>query len=107
MRTREKNYKDYGISEEEKDRLMELARQEENAALVRVSTEESNQGLSDVLFISLTTGKGYGGIEKKTYIPAKEDDFYAYRRRALYIFKLLLKGREAEKGCLSGGGRDE
>lgn len=104
MRTREKNYKDYGISEEEKDRLMELARQEENAALVRVSTEESNQGLSDVLFISLTTGKGYGGIEKKTYIPAKEDDFYAYRRRALYIFKLLLKSREAEKGCLSGKG---
>jgi len=104
MRTRELKLLHYGISETEKNRLMELAKQEENAALVKVSAEESNQGLSDVLFISLTTGKGYGGIEKKTYIPAKEDDFYAYRRRALYIFKLLLKGREAEKDCLSGGG---
>ena len=76
---------------------MELAKQEENAALVKVSAEESNQGLSDVLFISLTTGKGYRQVDREAYIPAQEDDFYAYRRRALYIFKLLLKGREAER----------
>ena len=92
MRTRKMKLLNYGINEEEKSRLMELARLEKNAALIRVSAEESHQGLAEVLFISLTTGKGH----REIYIPAEEDDFYAYRRRALYIFKLLLKGRDAE-----------
>ena len=30
-----------------------------------------------------------------------EDDFYAYRRKALYIFKILLRGRKTEN--MSGG----
>ena len=97
MLTRELKLLHYGISTEEKNKLMELAKLEENAPLVRLSTEESNPGLSDVLFQSLTTGKGYCTLDKQNYICAKKDDFYAYRRRALYIFKLLLKGREAEK----------
>lgn len=97
MLTRQLNLLHYGISTEEKNKLMELAKLKENAPLVRVSVEESNQGLSDVLFQSLTTGKGYYRLDKEDYIYAKKDDFYAYRRRALYIFKLLLKGREAEK----------
>ena len=97
MLTRELNLFHYGISTEEKNKLMELAKLKENAPLLRVSVEESNQGLSDVLFQSLTTGKGYYRLDKENYIYAKKDDFYAYRRRALYIFKLLLKGREAEK----------
>ena len=96
MRTRDMKLLHYGINAAEKDRLMEFAKREENAALVKVSAEESNQGLSDVLFISLTTGKGYRQVDREACIPVQEDDFYAYRRRALYIFKLLLKGREAE-----------
>ena len=97
MRTRELKLLHYKISTEERDRLMESAKQKENAALVKIASEESNIGLSNVLYFSVTTGKGYGQIEKNCYIPAKKDDFYAYQRRALYIFKLLLKGREAEK----------
>ena len=96
MRTRKMKLLNYGINEEEKSRLLELARLEKNAALIRVSAEESHQGLAEGLFISLTTGKGYRQIHREIYIPAEEDDFYAYRRRALYIFKLLLKGRDAE-----------
>ena len=56
MRTRKMKLLNYGINEEEKSRLMELARLEKNAALIRVSAEESHQGLAEVLFISLTTG---------------------------------------------------
>lgn len=97
MRTRETKLIHYGIDKEEVVRLRTLALQEENAALVKVAAEESNPDLSDFLFISLTTGKGYRQVDRETYIPAQEDDFYAYRRRALYIFKLLLKGREAER----------
>lgn len=85
MRTRKMKLLNYGINEEEKSRLMELARLEKNAALIRVSAEESHQGLAEVLFISLTTGKGYRQIHREIYIPAEEDDFYAYRRRA-FIF---------------------
>lgn len=98
MSTRSLKLLDYGITKEEADRLIELAGDPDNAALVKLAVEESNPGLSDALFTSLTTGYGYRGMMKKgRYIPIKEDDFYAYRRRALYIFKLLLKGREAEK----------
>ena len=97
MLTRELNLFHYGISTEEKNKLMELAKLEENAPLVRLSAGESNPGLSDVLFQSLTTGATYYQLEKKTYIFATKNDFYGYRRRALYIFKLLLKGREVEK----------
>ena len=98
MSTRSLKLLDYVITKGEADRLIELAGDPDNAALVRLSAEESNPGLSDALFTSLTTGYGYRGMMKKgRYIPIKEDDFYAYRGRALYIFKLLLKGREAEK----------
>lgn len=98
MRTRSLKLLDYGITKEEADRLIELAGDPDNAALVKLAVEESNPSLSDALFTSLTTGCGYRGMMKKgRYIPIKEDDFYAYRRRALYIFKLLLKGREAER----------
>ena len=97
MRTRDMKLLHYGISETEKDRLMELAKQEENAFLVKISAEESNPGLADILFTSLTTGKSYRQCDRETYIPAQEKDFYAYRRRVLYIFKLLLRGREAER----------
>ena len=97
MSTRSLKLLDYGIAKGEAGRLIELAGDPDNAALVKLAVEESNPGLSDALFTSLTTGCGYRGMMKKgRYIPIKEDDFYAYRRRALYIFKLLLKGREAE-----------
>ena len=98
MSTRSLKLLDYGITKEEADRLIELAGDPDNAALVRLSAEESNPGVADALFTSLTTGEGYRKMMKQGgYIPIKEDDFYAYRRRALYIFKLLLKGREAER----------
>lgn len=98
MSTRSLKLLDYGIDTAERDRLMYLAKCQENTALMRLSAEESNPGVADALFTSLTTGDGYRKMMKQGgYIPIKEDDFYAYRRRALYIFKLLLKGREAEK----------
>lgn len=97
MRTRSLKLLDYGITKEEADRLIELAGDPDNAALVKLAVDESNPGLSDALFTSLTMGIGYRRMMRQgRYIPGKEDDFYAYRRRALYIFKLLLKGRETE-----------
>ena len=65
MSTRSLKLLDYGITKEEADRLIELAGDPDNAALVRLSAEESNPGLSDALFTSLTTGYGYRGMMKK------------------------------------------
>ena len=98
MRIRKMKFCDYGIDEEEKNVLMELAKREENAVFIRKAVMESNPGLSEMLFISLTTGIGYDAMGHSRYIPIKRDDFYAYRRRALYIFKLLLKRQDNRTG---------
>lgn len=98
MRIRKMKFCDYGIDEEEKNVLMELAKREENAVFIRNAVMESNPGLSEMLFISLTTGIGYDAMRHSRYIPIKRDDFYAYRRRALYIFKLLLKDQGNRMG---------
>lgn len=95
MRTRNMKLLNYGIDKEEEKRLRTMAKEEENAALVRVAAEESNQGIADVLFASLTSGKGFRSLPEELWMVG-ENDFYAYRRRALYIFKILLRGRETE-----------
>lgn len=75
MRIRNLKLLDYGITKKEADRLIDLAGDPDNAALVRLAVEESNPGLSDALFTSLTTGYGYRGMMKKgRYIPTKEDE---------------------------------
>ena len=64
MSTRSLKLLDYGITKEEADRLIELAGDPDNAALVKLAVEESNPGLSDALFTSLTTGYAYRGDRK-------------------------------------------
>lgn len=100
MRTRNIKLFNYGIGREEEKRLRALAKEEENAVLVRVAAEESNQGIADALFMFLVYGVGFRRLPEELMIIG-EDDFYAYRRKALYIFKILLRGRKTEN--MSGG----
>ena len=93
MRTRDKSLSDYGIVCSRTAELMELARLEENKGLICKEAELSNPGLSTFIIESLTQKRGYDRIYIKSYIPAKRDDFYAYRRKTLALFSLLLEGK--------------
>ncbi len=93
MRTRDKSLSDYGIDCSRAAELVELARLEENKGLICNAADLSNPGLSTFIIESLTQKRGYDRIYIKSHIPAKRDDFYAYRRKALALFSLLLEGK--------------
>lgn len=93
MRTRDKSLSDYGIDCSRAAELVELARLEENKGLICKAADLSNAGLSTFIIESLTQKKGYDRIYIKSHIPAKRDDFYAYRRKTLALFSLLLEGK--------------
>lgn len=113
MRTREMLYKDWGISEQRRRELMRAAREEANLELLRIALKMSNEALAPFLEVSLRSpAAGEGPTEvaskgfKKTWIGdwmnrsyplCKADDFYAYRRLALFIFDKLLRLEEVDE----------
>ena len=113
MRTREMLYKDWGISEQRRRELMRAAREEANLELLRIAMKVSNEALARFLEVSLrSSAAGEGSAEiaskgfKKTWIGewknrsyplCKADDFYAYRRLALFIFDKLLRLEVADE----------
>lgn len=97
MRTRLMNYTHYGISRERAEELLELAKKDENEELVRIATEQAKPELATMLFESLKKGTSYDRLYFKYYLPITADDFYAYRRRAVFIFEMLLKLQQLYK----------
>lgn len=98
MRTRYKSYSDYGISMDLQKKLIVKCRNLEQQDRLHLfqSAISAAPGLEIPIYESLTTGSGYRtmlNIGKQ--IPAKEDDFYAYRRKTLATFydRLRLFGR--------------
>lgn len=91
MRTRDMTYSDYGISIDRAKELLSLCK---NGSIPRSLMEEaikqSGFGLPDRMVECLTSGKGYYVLDKKEYIPCKNDDFYAYRRKSIAILDRLL-----------------
>lgn len=113
MRTREMLYKDWGISEQRRRGLMRAAREKTNLELLRIALKMSNEALAPFLEVSLRSpaagegpaemaSKGFkktwiGEWKNRSYPLCKADDFYAYRRLALFIFDKLLKLEAADE----------
>lgn len=100
MRTREAGYKDYKIKHSELHILMERCKEEKNIMFLKEAVHESNDMIEEELFLSLHDGISYEDLEikynlKDTPFVAK-NDFYAYRRKALFIFKEKLKENNIE-----------
>lgn len=104
MRTREMKLSDYGLDKAQVNILLKKAKKKENRTLVENAATASNSFLSQYIVKSLVADTfkdgrskvGYRTLFKSYFLPCTEDDFYAYRRKALYIFKILLRGRETE-----------
>lgn len=99
MRMRGMSLTDHGVFPDDEKRLKEYCQGnmgiEERLILFQCAISAA-PGLEISVYDSLTTGDGYRTLERRgRKIPAKEDDFYAYRRKALAEFYdwLRLTGR--------------
>lgn len=92
MKTRHMGYAHYGISTERSEELQKLAKLKENRELVQIAAEQSRPEIADGLIESLTKGISCRRVYQYTdWVPCTEDDFYGYKRRAIFIFDMLLK----------------
>lgn len=92
MRTRNAGYKNYGMSKEEANSLMEFCQSPqfcEHELLIKCA-EESYQDIAPDLYYSLARGISYDDITKIRYIPLSRSDFYGYRRKCLDVFRRYL-----------------
>lgn len=99
MRTRDMSLSEHGVFPDDEKALKEYCKSnmsiEERLILFQCAISAA-PGLEISVYDSLTTGDGYRTLERRgRKIPAKEDDFYAYRRKALAEFYdwLRLTGR--------------
>lgn len=94
MRTREAKLSDYGVFPEDEKKLLRRCREstrEERQTLLGFCIKSAPEGLEVPVYESLVTGRSYDEIHKRDYIPAKKDDFYGYRRKAMGLFYDFLR----------------
>ena len=91
MKTRHMGYMHYGISTERSEELQELAKLKKNRELVQIAAEQSRPEMAKYIVESLVEGIGYDRLYRKYWLPYTADDFYGYKRRAIFIFDMLLK----------------
>ena len=91
MKTRHMGYMHYGISTERSEELQELTKLKKNRELVQIAAEQSRPELAKYIVESLVEGIGYERLYRKYWLPYTADDFYGYKRRAVFIFDMLLK----------------
>ena len=91
MRTRDRGYEDYGIRDGEERRLMDEARQLGHRKELRDAAYQANPGIAEDIIYSIINGLSFDRLSQIRDIPAKKDDFYAYRRKTLAIFRDKLE----------------
>ena len=92
MRTRDKNYSDYGITDDEAKRIKEYcqtASVEDKLTLFQCAIS-SAPGLEVEIYESLVGNIGYDKLSKRKNIPIKRDDFYGYQRKVLDEYRRLM-----------------
>lgn len=103
MRTREMSLVDHGVFPGDEEKIKAYCRKEmgveERRELFRCCISAA-PGIEMLVFESITNkGSGYRTLIKRGFqIPAKEDDFYSYQRKALYDFYDWLRMTRRWKG---------
>lgn len=102
MRTREKRYADYGLTDDRVKELLAFCRNPDNAEMVRKAAVAANPPLADAIVNSLIQRYGYDAQTCWVEIPAIKADFYAYRRLTVAVLDIWL--REGDDGKWEDGG---
>lgn len=92
MRTRLMGFADYGFLPGEGERLREFCRMPDFAEcfLLIESAKKANADICNDLYYSLVEGVSYDKLEFVKKVLIARNDFYAYQRKTLAIFKAAL-----------------
>lgn len=97
MRTRYKSLADYGVPPDQIDELKARCKNltaEERMELFKIAISAS-AGMEVTIYASIVDGIGYRTLMRRGFeIPAKEDDWYAYRRKTMALMYQRLKKAE-------------
>ena len=96
MRTREKSYEDYGISEKEVMYILDFCRNatQDQKFLIKNALSELQPYIAPYVYFSLVDNLSYERMCQKDYIYMGKVDFYAYRRKGMAAIKrwMILYG---------------
>lgn len=92
MRTREKAYSDYGITEKEVRYIKDFCRNanDEEREIIRNAISEMQPYIAHYVYFSLVKNMSYEDICAKNYIFIGKGDFYGYRRKGMACIKRWL-----------------
>ena len=96
MRTREKSYSDYGITEDEVRYIKSFCQNadDEQKNIIRNALAELQPYIAPYVFYSLVDNLSYEDICAKNYIYIGKGDFYGHRRQGMAAIKrwMILYG---------------
>lgn len=89
MRKREMSYKDYGITHDEKNYILDFCKNanEEEKEFIKIALSKLNPYISPIIFKCLTEKLSYEDLDKQEYIYVSKVDFYAEKRYGVYCIK--------------------
>ena len=89
MRTREKSYSDYGITEKEVRYIKDFCRNanDEEIEIIRNAISELQPYIAPCVYDSLVKNMSYEDICSKNYIFMGKGDFYGHRRKGMESIK--------------------
>ena len=89
MRTRQKTYSDYGISEEEVKYIKKFCQNanDEEKRIIKTALSELNPYIAPYIFYSLVDNLSYEDICAKNYLYIGKGDFYGHRRQGMAAIK--------------------
>lgn len=93
MRIRQVGYEDYGFSDEEAKKLLAYChdpRKFGEHELLLKSAISAQKEIANLLYFSITNNCSWERLDNIQYIPISKVDFYAYRRKALALFRNAL-----------------
>ena len=92
MRTRQKTYSDYGISEEEVKYIKKFCQNanDEEKRIIKTALSESNPYIAPYVFYSLVDNLSYEDICAKNYLYIGKGDFYGHRRQGMAAIKRCM-----------------
>ena len=100
MKTRNKNYEDYGLSVDDRVQILDFCQKaEENKQdkmiVMGALNEVGSAYTAMILYEALTKGLSYEKLDKKRGLVIGKEDFYGYRRKAMEAVKryMQLTGR--------------
>lgn len=96
IRTRNMGYKDYGVTDEEKEVVIAYCRSDDESKeqIISCAMSELDPYIAQFLIMNITQGISYEKLYAKYDIAISKEDFYAYRRKAVAAIKryMLLFG---------------